>query len=479
MISIPLTDLKQSPLNPRKHFNKEKIDELAASMKTKGILQPLVVRVIADNKYEIVCGARRFRAAKVAELKKVPVIVQDLTDEEVMEIQLIENSQREDIHPLEEAEGYFTLSRRKEYNAEKIATKIGRSEKYVYDRVKLYVSLIKEAKEHFIVNDFTAGHAILLARLSPADQKRALDYSNNAIFLPDHGQYELPILVGDIRVKARSVREFKDWIDSNVRFQRDDIDPMLFPETVKTLTVAKEKEEKIVPITEDHYIQTSARAKERTIGPQSWKRADGKMKSKTCEHSVLGVFVAGHGRGETLKVCIAKEKCKIHWGQWQKERAHRAKARGSVVSSADKIKEQKAMEQREEEQRKRKERRDRYSKAVPLIYKALSEKISKMPISGDSEISRLFIKEVMGMCNVNKKHVIEYDKTSEGLIRFVMNLVFANEVEGWRSNESFPPFAKKHFGIDVWKIIDKNFPAAKPKEKGEAKKKKVSNKKKK
>jgi len=107
--SVSITALAESATNPRKRFDEKNLEELAASMRTQGILAPLLVRELEESKYEVVAGARRLRAAKLAELEKLPVRVVKLTDAEAIEAQCVENLQREDIHPLEEALGFKSL----------------------------------------------------------------------------------------------------------------------------------------------------------------------------------------------------------------------------------------------------------------------------------------------------------------------------------------------------------------------------------
>ena len=107
--AFPSPRLRSQPTNPRKRFDAKSLEELAASFKTQGILAPLLVRELEESKYEVVAGARRLRAAKLAELEKLPVRVVKLTDAEAIEAQCVENLQREDIHPLEEALGFKSL----------------------------------------------------------------------------------------------------------------------------------------------------------------------------------------------------------------------------------------------------------------------------------------------------------------------------------------------------------------------------------
>lgn len=337
MKTVLLEDLFPSSTNPRKSFDQKQLDELTESIKEKGVVQPILVRPHAPgkdavfSKYEIVTGERRYRAAKAAGLTDIPAMIKDLSDQDALEIQVIENLQRANVHPLEEAEGYAALNRRPGCNAGVIAAKIGQSEKYVYDRLKL-LSLIPKAKEYFVQGKFTAGHAIILARLSPDQQKMCIESRNGGMFDYEHAGHLFDEKSEKEAIKCRSVRELQVWVDDHVRFDKEKVDQMIFPETAKVLESLKEKAEKVVSITEDFHVQTSARNDERVIGPRSWVRADGKAGTKTCDYSVTGVFAVGPGRGTAMKVCIAKEKCKTHWASWQKERIANAKRRGSPKS---------------------------------------------------------------------------------------------------------------------------------------------------
>jgi len=129
---VPVTALTESASNPRKRFDESGLRELAASFKTQGVLAPLLVRELDDSKYEVVAGARRLRAARIAELENVPVRIVKLTDAEAIEAQCVENLQREDIHPLEEALGFKSLLELGEpYNIAHIAARSGKSEAYI------------------------------------------------------------------------------------------------------------------------------------------------------------------------------------------------------------------------------------------------------------------------------------------------------------------------------------------------------------
>jgi ParB/RepB/Spo0J family partition protein len=167
---VPLTRIIESPTNPRKTFTD--IEDLAEDLKKRGVLQPILCRPAASpegmngNLLELVFGARRFRAAKLAGLEAIPAMVRELGATEALEIQIVENSKRQDVHPMEEAEGFEALrqSGEAEYSVDELAAKVGKSTGYVYGRMKL-LSLCKEARAAFYKGRFTASSALLVARI--------------------------------------------------------------------------------------------------------------------------------------------------------------------------------------------------------------------------------------------------------------------------------------------------------------------------
>lgn len=142
ILDIPLTHIRESKTNPRRQFDETELAELAANIRQHGVLQPVLVWPSPDAEpgtYELVAGARRFRASRIAGRETIPASVRKLTDTECLELQLIENLQRADVHELDEARGYATLMQMQPetYTVETLAVKIGRSEKYVYARLRL------------------------------------------------------------------------------------------------------------------------------------------------------------------------------------------------------------------------------------------------------------------------------------------------------------------------------------------------------
>jgi ParB family transcriptional regulator, chromosome partitioning protein len=155
---MPVELLRASKANPRKHFTPEEIDTLAQSIKTKGVLQPLIVRPLATGEFEIVAGERRWRAAQKIQLHDVPVIVRDLDDRESLEIALIENIQRSDLNPLEEAQGYKLLLENYGYTQQQLAESVGKSRSHIANTLRL-ITLPATVQKRIQDGLLTAGHA--------------------------------------------------------------------------------------------------------------------------------------------------------------------------------------------------------------------------------------------------------------------------------------------------------------------------------
>lgn len=186
---IPLAAITPSKTNPRKSFDKVALEELAESIRKHDVIQPVTLRPNGGaGSYELVAGERRYRAAKIAGLVDIPATVRSFTDTEVLEIQIVENLQRKDLHPLEEAEGYEALLKcqhgdGKKYTVEEIMAKTSMSRSYVFGRLKL-CGLCPEAREAFYSGQIDASKALLIARIGHHDtQRKAL----NDILKPAYG----------------------------------------------------------------------------------------------------------------------------------------------------------------------------------------------------------------------------------------------------------------------------------------------------
>jgi ParB family transcriptional regulator, chromosome partitioning protein len=358
---IPIGLLRKSPTNPRRRRDPKKFEDLCASVKEKGIIQPIVVRRVAGETaggvtipehFEIAVGEGRYLAAEKAGLETLPAMVRELSDLEVLEIQIIENAQREDIHPLDEGEGYKKLMEMDRYDVATIAAKVGKSESWVYQRMKL-TDLIEPVKQAFIGDALTAGHAILLARLQAKDQEEALKECFRGYYLEGFN--------GKASEKkiAVSVRELEAWIHENIHldlhsapWKKDDATlypdagactncqkrtgfmPALFPDIAKrdtctdpacfkkkqTLFIERKKSELIEPGKEGTSLAATMPALISTGYNKPEKKDVLKRggytlihnKSDRCQFTKKAIVAEGEGEvGQVKEVCVSLE-CSRH-----------------------------------------------------------------------------------------------------------------------------------------------------------------------
>ncbi|NDW46418.1 ParB/RepB/Spo0J family partition protein [Ruegeria sp. PrR005] len=156
--TVPIEKLRANPNQPRRTFTQDALNELSASIKEKGILQPLIVRPVDGGMYEIVAGERRWRAAQLAQLHDVPVLVRELDDTEVLEIAIIENIQRADLNAVEEAAGYRQLMDKFGHTQEKLAEALGKSRSHIANLLRL-LSLPDDVQQMVVEGKLSAGHA--------------------------------------------------------------------------------------------------------------------------------------------------------------------------------------------------------------------------------------------------------------------------------------------------------------------------------
>lgn len=175
--TLRISDIEQNRSQPRKQFDDESLTELAQSIQAHGMLQPIIVRPMADGRYQIVAGERRWRAAKRVGLSEVPVIIRDLSDQEVYELALIENLQRENLNPMEEAAGYHALMQQYDLTQEEIAKVVGRSRSAVANTLRL-LNLPLIVQEYLERGAITVGHAKALAALK--DEALLIDCASRA-----------------------------------------------------------------------------------------------------------------------------------------------------------------------------------------------------------------------------------------------------------------------------------------------------------
>jgi len=347
---IPLAKIRESKTNPRKQLDESKLAELAENIRQHGVLQPVLVRPLPEGEadtYELVAGARRFRASKLAKRESIPATVRELTDAQALELQVIENVQRVDVHPLDEAQGYAALIQLQPntYTVESISTRVGRSPAYVSGRLRL-IQLIPEAKQAFYEDKLTVAHAFEVARLQANDQRRALQEC-----FPRHRN--AGAILKDKTAEAITVRELRGWIAreihldlTNAPFDPQDekllpaagacsrcpkqtgSNPLLFPEIPRRASICtdrecyraklealvqiqvkplEEKGEKPLRVSQAPAWQANGHAKHVLFEGQ-YRRAKAKGE---CPNTKAAVLIDGKGAGSIFYLCQA-EKCDIH-----------------------------------------------------------------------------------------------------------------------------------------------------------------------
>ncbi|MFH0924737.1 MAG: ParB/RepB/Spo0J family partition protein [bacterium] len=168
IVNLPLGDVIPNKFQPRKTFDEKKLEELANSIREKGVIQPIIVHKVED-KYEIVTGERRWRAVQKTGFKDIPAIIRDVSEKEKLELALIENIQREDLNPLEEAEAYKEIMERLSLTHEEVAKRVGKERCTISNSVRL-LKLPEEIKCALISNTITTGHARAILTLEEEKQ---------------------------------------------------------------------------------------------------------------------------------------------------------------------------------------------------------------------------------------------------------------------------------------------------------------------
>lgn len=177
IVEIKLDDIRSNPYQPRKVFDEEALNELSISIKEHGVVQPIIVKKSIKG-YELVAGERRTRASRLAGLKTIPAIIRDFNDEEMMEIALIENIQRENLNPIEEALAYDQIIKATNMTQENIAQKFGKSRSYITNMLGL-LKLPDEVKNKVEEGKISASHARTLSKMS--DEKEIINLANKIV----------------------------------------------------------------------------------------------------------------------------------------------------------------------------------------------------------------------------------------------------------------------------------------------------------
>ena len=208
VVEIPLSQLRANPYQPRKTFNEEGIRELAESIKEHGVIQPIIVRSVLRG-YEIIAGERRFRASQQLGLATIPAVVKSFTDQQVMEIALIENVQREDLNAIEQALAYQSLIDQFQLTQEELAAKVGKSRSHIANFLRL-LQLPDEIKEHVSRGTLSMGHARAIVGVKNAKMQKQL--ADKSI----QGQWSVRELEEAIKrleeADAKQKKKAKKWV---------------------------------------------------------------------------------------------------------------------------------------------------------------------------------------------------------------------------------------------------------------------------
>ena len=178
IVEISLDELRANPYQPRKVFDEEKLEELANSIREHGVFQPIIVKKSSVKGYEIIAGERRVKASKMAGLSSIPAIVRDFSDQDMMEIALLENLQREDLNAIEEAMAYKALIDSLQITQEELANRLGKSRSHITNMLGL-ISLPEEVKDMIIEDKISASHARILSKME--DKEQIINLANRIV----------------------------------------------------------------------------------------------------------------------------------------------------------------------------------------------------------------------------------------------------------------------------------------------------------
>jgi ParB family chromosome partitioning protein len=370
-VSVPLAELVESSTNPRKTFDKKRLEELAESIRSKGVLSPLLTRKV-NGHFEIVSGARRYRAAQRAGLREVPIRLVVLTDAEAIETQIVENLQRSDVHPFEEAQGFRALLNREGagYTIEKIAAKTGKAAAYIAKRLRL-LDLIPPVAEAFTAEHIGIEHALLIAKLAVDVQEKALAHCFDGYYAANDTERSL---VPASRLQA--------WITQNIYLSLKSVpfsknDETLVPEAgscsncpkrtgFNTLLFSEVREDScadaacfnrkldahiaqrvtempnLVMISENHNTTGETPTLPRrnyveVVARKNKKSREARPEQRLCDHLTPAIHADGMDKGRLVKVC-ADSSCKIHFGERQQEEKQRLQWKAEKTAANRKAK---------------------------------------------------------------------------------------------------------------------------------------------
>ncbi|HEX5433524.1 MAG TPA: ParB/RepB/Spo0J family partition protein [Candidatus Angelobacter sp.] len=415
IVPIPIDKIDPSPFNPRKTFIR--IDELAASITQQGLRTPVLLRA-KKNRFELISGERRWKASQKAKAnppvwdgKNLPAIVTEMTDEQAKEFQLVENLQRDDLHPMEEAEGYEAILQHPDYTIEKLCLRTGKKRRDVEQRLRL-LTLITPFRKMFSAGEINADQASQLSRALPETQAEMNKYwdgdipkaSEIAEFLETHVYLDLskapfPLDRKDLDVKAGACTDCPKHTGANTALFADIgkndfcLDGSCFRRKAVSLIqielkTAKDEKRTLVPVSASNNFLTDEELKK--LPPGTLSRADHfttLAKKDECRHAQEALVVHGDNFGKKIHICVAKE-CPEHGDR------HRSTYKGT------------GEDEKERSERLRKERKEKAAKEtrravlVHVAKKAENLNLPELQQIGRAIFSRLYNDLQRKMLNV-------------------------------------------------------------------------------
>lgn len=330
---LPLAKLHLSTTNPRRTFDKEADAELTESIRIRGVLNPILVRPHPEKKgeFEVIAGARRRRCAEDAGKEKIPCIVRtDLSEEEIREVQIVENLQRLDVHPLQEAEGFADYIKFTKRDVATLAARIGKDAAYITKRMKL-ADLIAPFKKRYLSKKMGLSHALILCRLTSDQQKTVEDwFVNTWDGCPSASELQnivtknffLKILGAPWKlddgelVKKAGPCSACPKLSSNSPALFDDVgkdtvctDAKCYESKFLAFIAKAEKElgHALLRLSAQEYWPRD----EKIVSKDKWE----KTTPKDCEHGRDGIIVHGDGLGKIVSACLESTGCKTHWSK--------------------------------------------------------------------------------------------------------------------------------------------------------------------
>lgn len=225
VIQVPIERIQPSSIQPRSRFDQENIEELAQSIRETGILQPLIVRPEKDDKYQLIAGERRWRAAGLAQLERLPVVVRDVTDEEAVIFALVENIQREDLNVVDQADAYARLNDEFGLTHDEIGRMLGKARASITNALRLR-ELIPEVLQSLRDGEIEMGHARAIIALEPEDQARV----TNAVIQRHMSVRNTELLIKRLKKKTITRREISP---DTLRLERELSDKLGAPLSIR------------------------------------------------------------------------------------------------------------------------------------------------------------------------------------------------------------------------------------------------------